>query len=351
MENWVVFFDLFSKNGNGDSIRPVAEELRRQRPDMKFIFVSKKKKMKIDMADDVIVHRSKNPFEILKYHHVISHAKYLVSPMGFPNVKKRKGQFWLQTWHGNVIKSTYLHKEDTPKMRKKMAIYKNADAWCTCSEATTEVYMKTFGLECGIFIKTGLPRNDILFAAPGNVQIDIPEDKKVMFYCPTWRNAKYKMPFMLDIARLKEKFGQDYVLLIRAHVGKHDWIDADGKPFDINDDFVIDVGQYPNISELYLASDIFITDYSSAVFDFALTKKPVILFAYDLEDYKQNTGFCIDYENEMPGPIVFNNDELIDAIENIGTQDTQKYAAFLEKFCKYETGNAANLVVEELLKR
>jgi CDP-glycerol glycerophosphotransferase len=211
--------------------------------------------------------------------------------------------------------------------------------------------MKTFGLECGIFIKTGLPRNDILFAAPGNVQIDIPEDKKVMFYCPTWRNAKYKMPFMLDIARLKEKFGQDYVLLIRAHVGKHDWIDADGKPFDINDDFVIDVGQYPNISELYLASDIFITDYSSAVFDFALTKKPVILFAYDLEDYKQNTGFCIDYENEMPGPIVFNNDELIDAIENIGTQDTQKYAAFLEKFCKYETGNAANLVVEELLKR
>ena len=96
-ENWVVFFDLFSKNGNGDSIRPIAEELRKRRPDMKFFFCDKKKnRLKyIDMADEIITEKT------LRFKYVCSKAKYIISPMGFPNKgKKRKGQILIYTLLG-----------------------------------------------------------------------------------------------------------------------------------------------------------------------------------------------------------------------------------------------------------
>ena len=130
-EDWVVFFDLFSKNYNGDSTRPLAEMLRTKMPDAKFFFVcsEKKKVNKIDMADEVLVNKS------IKFNYMCKRAKYIISPMGFPRIKKRKGQVFVQTWHGSPLKKLYLSKDKSNRRYKRYAsLFRETDIFCSQGE-------------------------------------------------------------------------------------------------------------------------------------------------------------------------------------------------------------------------
>ena len=112
-----------------------------------------------------------------------------------------------------------------------------------------------------------------------------------------------EIPF--NILGLKERFSDKYILMVRSHVGKQQWVDKNGNSVELKcDDFLMDVGFYDNISELYLVSDILITDYSSSIFDFSILERPQILYAYDLDVYSREVGFVFDYKNFSPFPIV-----------------------------------------------
>lgn len=351
--SWVIFYDTFSKNGNGDSIRPIAEELRRRRPDFKFFFVSKEMRP-IDMADEVLVIGSH------RYEYVLERAKYLVSPMDLPS-SKRKGQIWIMTWHGNPIKGIYLYRDKSPEMYKQMERFAPIDYFCISSEFGKKIYMEMFNLPANKFIKSGLPRNDILFSDEIQKQsvrrkvekiLNISPKDKIIFYCPTWRSANYKMPFMLDVKLLQQKLGNKYKFLIRSHVGKHDWVDSHGDKIQLNEEMIIDVGNYPNISELYLASDIFVIDYSSAIFDMSILRKPLISFIFDYKDYAENTGFCLNYFDEIPSLVAYTTEDLITAIKHCEKDDvanTEKYNKFIEKHNTYECGKAAQYIVDIML--
>ena len=174
-----------------------------------------------------------------------------------------------------------------------------------------------------------------------------------MFYCPTWRNACHQMPFMIDCNELKKSIGSNWKLLVRSHVGKQQWVDKDGKQIDLNDPFIIDVGEHPMISDLYLIADVLICDYSSAILDFSLLKKPIILFDYDYNEYMAQTGFCYDYKQEMPAPIVCTTKELAQAISNIDAikaQYAEKYDSFVKKWNSFEKGTATNQIIDLILK-
>ena len=354
-KNWVIFYDTFSKSGNGDSIRPLAEELRQRKPNFKFFFVAKEPKT-IEMADEVLVIGS------ARYDYVLARAKYLISPMDLPPIK-RKGQIWVMTWHGNAIKSIYLLKEKTPDMYQQMSKFKPVDFWMIPSQKTKEIFMEMFNLPACIFVNTGIPRNDILFSDKKtkekiceNVRqkYGLKKSEKILFYCPTWRSSDYKMPFMIDTKLLKKTIGSDYKLLVRSHVGKQNWVDKAGRPLNFKDNFLVDVGEYKMISDLYLIADILICDYSSAILDFALLKKPIILFDYDYNEYMSKTGFCYDYKEEMPGPIVYTTEELAQAILDIATikrQYASKYDAFVKKWNSFEKGNATQQILDLILNR
>lgn len=353
-ENWVVFFDLFSKNGNGDSIRPLAEELRKRRPDMKFFFCDKKKHRltHIDMADEIITEKT------LRFKYVCSKAKYIISPMGFPNGgKKRKGQVFIQTWHGSPIKKLYLSREKNKKKYQKYAKqFRGTDLFCTQGDVHTKHLAEALNLPVSIFVNSGLPRNDILFTATEDFKrelkskLNLPNDKKVILYCPTWRRYDYKANLPFEIEKLRDRFSSDYVLLLRSHVGKHQWINVNDEPVRLFDNkFVFDGGSYYDISHLYLIADIMITDYSSSVFDFALTQKPQILYIYDYEEYKKEFGLYFDYENFSPFPKVRTQRELFDAIENCHI-NRELYAKFLAEYLNYENGTATQQVVNYICK-
>ncbi|RIO55831.1 CDP-glycerol glycerophosphotransferase family protein, partial [Staphylococcus hominis] len=143
---------------------------------------------------------------------------------------------------------------------------------------------------------------------------------------------------------------QEYILILRPHIIISNALHLD----ETLDDFVINAAKYPEISDLYLISDICITDYSSVMFDFANTKKPLLFFTYDLEFYKnQLRGFYFDFENEAPGPLIKTNDELIESIKNINDVQInyqEKYKQFYNRFCTFEKGVAAKIIVDKFFK-
>ena len=120
------------------------------------------------------------------------------------------------------------------------------------------------------------------------------------------------------------------------------------------EDFVYNLSKYDDIAELYLISDILITDYSSVFFDYANLKRPMLFFTYDLDKYRDVLrGFYIDMEKDIPGPLVFTTDEIIDSVKNIEAV-SEKYAdvydTFYERFCGWEDGHASENCIKEVFK-
>ena len=355
-DNWVIFFDLFSKSGNGDSVYPVAQELRKRRPDMKFFFCTnpKNKKDFIEMADEILVEKS------LRFKYVCAKAKYMVSPMGFPRMKKRKGQVLVQTWHGSPLKKLYLSKDAANKKYLKYTRnFRDTDMFCSQGDFHNGNLAEAFNLKSEQIMNTGVPRNDILFSADEKFKTDLkkelglPCDKKVLFYCPTWRRYDRKSVLPFDLQALKEKLGDKYCILIRSHVGKHIWVDENNKQIKLFDnEFSFDGGNYPEVTHLYLISDVLISDYSSSIFDFAITGKPQIFYAYDLEEYEAEFGLYFNYKDFIIGDLCTNTAELTDAVISLDQYDEKyrkKYKTFQTQYLPAEKGTASKQVVDFML--
>ena len=319
---------------------------------MKFFFCdSKKHKLSnIDLADEIITKGT------LRFLWVTHKAKYIFTPMSLPNNgKKRKGQIIISTWHGSPIKKLYLSRdENNKKYQRYVKQFQSTDFFCMQGLKPTKLLMEAFNLKESQIINSGLPRNDILFNSTEEFKINLkeklglPKDKKVILYCPTWRRYDWKDVFPFDINRFKKELSDEYVMLIRSHIGKHKWIDENGTPIEIFDnEFSFNGGEYPEVTHLYLISDILISDYSSAIFDFALTGKPEILYIYDYDDYKKEFGLYFDYDNFSPFPKVKTQEELLNAVKNYRVNKNE-YESFVSEFMEYEQGNAVNQILDRI---
>lgn len=150
---------------------------------------------------------------------------------------------------------------------------------------------------------------------------------------------------------MQKELGDEYILLLRPHIIISNALHIDQSL----SDFVINTSKYNEISDLYLISDICITDYSSVMFDFANTKKPLLFFTYDFDHYRDNLrGFYMDFEKEAPGPLLRNNTELINSIKHISEYPSkyeEKYQEFYQKYCTYEQGNASEIIVDSFFDK
>src|SRR5690625_2711264 len=146
---------------------------------------------------------------------------------------------------------------------------------------------------------------------------------------------------------MRNKLGDEYIILLRMHY-------VIASQLDISEfkGFAYDYSDYDDISELYLVSDILITDYSSVFFDYANLKRPILFYTYDLEKYRDTLrGFYIDMEKEVPGPLLENTEEVIHAIETIDEVEEayrERYDMFYNRFCCWDDGQAAKQVVERV---
>ncbi len=359
--NWVFLESFFGKSYS-DSPKYVYEYLSKNYPGKyRFIWVIDKKNTNIPYRHTKVKRFS------FRYAYYIARSKYYIFNGRQPEwVKKRKGNVFLQTWHGTPLKKLVFDLEDinsaTP--RYKNQTYKQSRAWdylIAANQYSSDIFRRCFMYK-KTMLETGYPRNDILhydnkeaIAAQVKAKLGIPKDKKTILYAPTWRDdefytkGRYKFSLKLDLRLLKERLGNEYVILLRTHYFIADSLDVTGL-----EGFAYNMSKYDDISELYLISDILITDYSSVFFDYANLKRPMLFFTYDLEKYRDVLrGFYIDIEEELPGPLLFTTDEIVQAIseiDKITEKYHEKYVAFYDKFCSWEDGHASQKVAEAVFK-
>jgi len=212
----------------------------------------------------------------------------------------------------------------------------------------------------GEVLESGSPRNDALTSPDRGKTAErvrralrLPDGKRVVLYAPTWRENQLRhrggfgLDLRIDLEHARRELAADHVLLVRAHSRVVEAVPgADGG-------FVRDVSAYPDTTELLLAADVLVTDYSSLTADFAITRKPMLFFGYDLERYRESRrGFDFDFERSAPGPLLRTSEELVRALRGLdrATDPHQEaYRRFRETFCHLDDGRAAARVVDRML--
>ena len=362
--NKVVLFEssLF-RNYTGNP-RYIYEEMVAQGLDEKFDIYWIAKDPSTLNTDLMPGHFNVCKYKTFQFYKLFSSAAFIISDSRLPKyLYKNKKTKYIQTWHGTPLKKLALDMKtlDMGGSNDIKTYHKNFkksssmwDYFISQNAFSTETFKRCFAYD-GEFLEIGYPRNDKLInTTPSDIyalkrDMGLPLNKKIILYAPTWRDnqfykqGEYKFANQVDFDALRDALSDEYVMIVKYHYlikDSVDWSQYEG--------FVYQYGEEYDIANLYLVSDMLITDYSSVMFDYSVLNRPLIFFTYDLEEYMNDLrGFYFDLTKEAPGPIVKTNEELIDAIVNYNEADwDQRYKAFHNKYNSLDDGTASRKVVD-----
>ncbi|MCU1543571.1 MAG: hypothetical protein JWM50_1436 [Microbacteriaceae bacterium] len=267
--------------------------------------------------------------------------------------RKRRFQTVLQTWHGTPLKKIALGRPGVG-VRTALATIRERSRWnilLAQNPHSTSVFRSAYAY-LGPIWQEGYPRDDALVSGDGaaiRARLGIAEGVTVLLYAPTWRDDRPEHVDHLDVATFTDALGDGYVTLIRGHSRTL----QPGR--DVEGSNVLDVTGYPDVTELFLVADALITDYSSVMFDYSVTGKPLFFFAPDLKRYREQLrGFYFDLDAAAPGPVVQRADELIELVrsrDQVAARYAPKYRAWRERFNPRDDGGSAARIVARLLQR
>lgn len=311
-----------------------------------------------------------------EYFAALASAKALVLNTRLPEyVTPKADQIFVQCWHGTPLKrlgydvaiETTNALNTTQELADRFGL--DATKWTyllSPSAYTSEHLSDAFGLpverRASVVLEEGYPRNDEIALAHADVsgarmrevraQLGVPEGKKVLLYAPTWRDDSYKagvgytFDYLIDFDLLQRELGDEWVVLFRPH-----YYIANHFDFSAYEGFVIDVSAWGNINDLYIAADALVTDYSSVMFDYAILRRPVMLFVPDYDSYANDIrGFYFDLA-EIPGPHVRETGELAALLQDLDgywQRYGEAYDAYVERFCPKDDGHAAERVIDRV---
>ena len=269
--------------------------------------------------------------------------------------QKSPGSTYLQLWHGTPLKTVHRDVRWAPPGRLDWLELDIArwDYLLSPSPASTPRLRSAFRWG-GEVLELGYPRNDVL--APPRVDevrartraaLGLADDETVVLYAPTFRDRMLtdrsaSLQLALDLPRLVAELGPRVRVLTRVHYFMTDRLERSDVPG------VLDVSWHPDMAELYAASDVLVTDYSSSMFDFAVTGKPLIFYTYDLETYRDvDRGFYFELEPVAPGPVVRTQEDLTAALNDlpgVRREYAERYATFRQTYCALDDGHATRRV-------
>lgn len=343
-----ILFDNFGGLGFGCNPKYICIALHKLQPELDLVWVVNLDKInRIDFPEYVRLVDIRS----LKAIKEIATSKVWVcnyrEPL-FSIVGKKKDQFYLQTWHGNLgpKKSERKVEHLLPQVYVKMAKKDSSliDLCLSNGRHVTEYFSKWFWYD-GKIEEVGTPRNDILIncvTTEGLRKKVIGDNlRKLCLYAPSFRKDNGLQYYNLDYDALRrvlnERFGGEWVIGVRLHPNLIEKVMELQIP-----EYVIQLTKYPDIQELLAISDCVITDYSSLVYDYMFTNKPVFIFATDYEEYKakdRDLNFTID---ETPFPVALTNEELQKKIMNF---DNNLFLSSIDLFKKHfgvsENGSAS----------
>lgn len=354
---------LVFESGRGkqysDSPRYIYEELLRRGDTRPKVWVYSGPK-KFDDPNTTIVKRL-SP----QYYTALARAKMWTMNQSAPSYLVRpKATRFVQTWHGTPLKRMQfdmvdVNAQDSGYLERAQAGVRQWTHLLSPSPYATEAFRSAFRYT-GPIVEQGYPRNDPLvrddapkIRAQVRKSLGIDDAAQAVLYAPTFRDdqakgkSRFEFTLPFDLERFADETPEDTVLLVRLHVLVADKVEIP----EYLAHRVIDVSRYPEIQELYLASDALVTDYSSVFFDAALLRRPIVFYAYDLENYRDNLrGFYLDYDTDLPGPIVTEEADLWRTVaEGLADGiDEERRSEFLRRFAPMDDGHAAARVVDEL---
>lgn len=373
IDEHLIVFNSFNGKSYSDTPKAVYKYMK-EKPefkDYKFVWIFK----------DICKHEFLNEdgrTSIVKYktkecNRKIAEAKYWIfNYRALDYWIPKKNQIYVQCWHGTPLKRLgYDIKKSDNAMNSLEEIrnkyYKDAIRFkylLSSCEFTTKRFASAWNLKErrkeNCILEVGYPRNDFLVNHTSSDIIAIKEklgvndiDKKIILYAPTWRDNQhsvgigYTYKTEIDFDFLREELSDEYIILFRAH-----YLVVNSFDFEKYEGFIYDVSRYDDINELYITSDILITDYSSVFFDYAILKKTIIFYMYDLEKYRDETrGFYLTLE-ELPGEIVTEEESLVKIIHKCRTgvdaKNKQKLQEFNGKFNYLNDGQATDRFVAEI---
>lgn len=351
-----MLFASFGGRKYDDSPKAIYEEVCKRREfdnwELIWVFVN---------PDDIEIPRGRKiKVDTFEFFHALLYSRVWVSNSGMDRgiELQRKQTIKVETWHGAPLKKIGEDQNQNVLGGKKKKI--NIDTTtirCAQSEFDRDIFARVFHADKKSFLLSDLPRNDALLRYDENhlfkirKTLGIGRDKKVILYTPTYREYlidKNKDTYLLlpvNFEKWKQKLGDEYVLLVRAHYAVSAALDLK------NDEFVKDVSAYPVMNDLYAVADMMISDYSSTFFDYSILCRPMFCYAYDLEEYREKRGLYSELEDMLPCPIDKTEDELITHILNL---DDKKAILEIKKFHKKYTpnaGGASEMVVNEIEKK
>ncbi|GIN23182.1 hypothetical protein J1TS3_43160 [Siminovitchia fordii] len=291
------------------------------------------------------------------YHLATSQNIFIDNYFGFLAAVKFKANVkCIQLWHAAGAIKQFGLRDPSNESRSPHAIerfkkvYIQFDYVVVGGEKMADIYRQSFGIGEENILRTGIPRTDFFFdehemqviADTLKKKYSGIRDKKVILYAPTYREDDFKITSLpLDIDYMYQELKDEYTLLLRLHPAvRFDF--ANQYP-----DFVYDVSDYPDVNHILVVTDLLISDYSSIPFEFSLLRRPMIFFAYDLEEYSKSRGFWEPYDQLVPGPIVKNTTELVDAIQT-NELKCNEIETFANEWNEYSTGSASRRLIQAI---
>lgn len=357
--NKIVVSSYFGK-GYGDNPKYICEYLLSKRSDLDIVWLCKPEVIK--EQSDLFPKR----IRLVKNKSVRALIEMFTAKIWIDNCRKsfyppkRKGQFYLQTWHaGFGLKRIENNATEKLKPRYVKLAKKDSKMCDLLVFESSDLFQdigKMFWYDGEIF-REGVPRNDVIVNNDPHVinkiyeYYQLSKEKKIILYAPTFRAGELVQvsPEFLEQVRktFSEKFGVEYVMLVRLHPN-----DTENKELilgEIENTNLIDASSYNDMQELLCATDVLVTDYSSTIGEALVSNKKCFIYAYDYEQYQQNRGLVMDLI-DLPFPVVMNQKEFL---ENIRNFNLNNYLTNVKKFKKElnisESGHASQTLGDRLL--
>jgi len=359
IDNHKIVFTCFKGNSYGDSPKYITEELLSKNYPVNIVWL-------VQNSDKM---RGQFPCQVhlVDYYSIraiweLATAKiWIKNNMSLLDVGKRKKQIYIQTWHGfgpkkDVIDTGGSNIKIYLKLRGLQAklISSKIDYYLSMSDPQSEIFRNAPGHQYkGNILEIGTPRNDIFWNSDIELtnkvysKLNIDFKTKIMLYAPTYRQhltlGEYDLDFKSCLSELHNKFGGKWIVLIRMHPAVKDKYNISNQ----SSDMVIDVSDYPDMQELLYVSEVLVTDYSSSMFDFALTRRPCILYTNDIQTYESTDRSFHMSLDSLPFPQAINNDQMLDVIHNFNmVKYREDIELFIQKYVTKEEGIASKFIVK-----
>lgn len=346
--NTVALVSMHNENFN-DSLGQIYEELKKYGK-YSFVFISR---------TDLEV-KLKNVPKVLSFFFVksrkLAQSKYVFLNDNFLPMSKlnfKKGVVITQLWHGEGVFKRFgleIAQDETTRKNERAANEKLSFVVCS-SKAAAPYYEKAFGVKSEQVLPLGSPRTDYFYLkenetkAKERIQKMYPQTKgkKLVLYAPTFRDNETDDSEIIkrfNAQKISQSLGDEYVILVRLHPQVHF--------FGGEISGAINVTDYDDVRQLVMCCDVLVTDYSSICMDFSLLDKKTIFFAYDKDKYESIRNFYFDYEEYIPGKVVYTADEIIEEIKN--PIDKEKNNRFKRFNFDFFDGQSARRVIDSVMK-